>query len=152
RLAVHLGIPVSASHQILPEFREYERCSTTVVNAYLRPVMQHYLQTLATELHGARLNVMRSNGGVMSAARAHQEAVHTVLSGPAGGVVGAFCVAREAGYDRAITFDMGGTSTRAGSWGARCSSMSPVPGRPLWRLPTRSTCHQRQRVRAFWKW
>ena len=111
RAAVRLGIPVSASHQILPEFREYERCSTTVVNAYLRPVMQRYLQTLATELQGARLSVMRSNGGVMSAARAHQEAVHTVLSGPAGGVVGAFRVAREAGYERAITFDMGGTST-----------------------------------------
>ena len=69
-----------------------------MVNAYLRPIMQRYLQTLATELHGARLSVMRSNGGVMSAARAHQEAVHTVLSGPAGGVVGAFQVAREAGY------------------------------------------------------
>jgi N-methylhydantoinase A len=111
RAATHLGIPVSASHQILPEFREYERCSTTVVNAYLRPVMQRYLQTLATELQGAHLSVMRSNGGVMSAARAHQEAVHTVLSGPAGGVVGAFHVARDAGYARAITFDMGGTST-----------------------------------------
>lgn len=109
--AASLGLPVSASHQILPEFREYERCSTTVVNAYLRPIMQRYLETLARELHGARLSVMRSNGGVMSAARAHQEAVHTVLSGPAGGVVGAFHVAREAGYSRAITFDMGGTST-----------------------------------------
>ena len=109
--AAVLGIPVSASHQILPEFREYERCSTTVVNAYLRPVMQRYLQTLAAELRGARLSVMRSNGGVMSAARAHQEAVHTVLSGPAGGVVGAFRVARDVGYSRAITFDMGGTST-----------------------------------------
>ncbi len=111
RAAARLGIPVSASHQILPEFREYERCSTTVVNAYLRPVMQRYLETLATELQGAHLSVMRSNGGVMSAARAHQEAVHTVLSGPAGGVVGAFRVAHEAGYRRAITFDMGGTST-----------------------------------------
>jgi N-methylhydantoinase A/oxoprolinase/acetone carboxylase beta subunit len=111
RAAARLQIPVSASHQILPEFREYERCSTTVVNAYLRPVMQRYLETLAAELQGARLSVMRSNGGVMSAARAHQEAVHTVLSGPAGGVVGAFRVAREAGYERAITFDMGGTST-----------------------------------------
>ncbi len=111
RAAARLGLPVSASHQILPEFREYERCSTTVVNAYLRPVMQRYLETLATELQGARLSVMRSNGGVMSAARAHQEAVHTVLSGPAGGVVGAFRVAHDAGYRRAITFDMGGTST-----------------------------------------
>jgi N-methylhydantoinase A len=109
--AARLGIPVSASHQVLPEFREYERCSTTVVNAYLRPVMQRYLRTLHAELSGARLSVMRSNGGIMSAERAHQEAVHTVLSGPAGGVVGAFRVARDVGYTRAITFDMGGTST-----------------------------------------
>jgi N-methylhydantoinase A len=109
--AARLGIPVSASSQVLPEFREYERCSTTVVNAYLRPVMQRYLQTLVGELHGARLSVMRSNGGIMSAERAHQEAVHTVLSGPAGGVVGAFRIARDVGYSRAITFDMGGTST-----------------------------------------
>jgi N-methylhydantoinase A len=109
--AERLGIPVSASHQILPEFREYERCSTTVVNAYLRPVMQRYLSTLTATLAGARLSVMRSNGGIMSADRARQEAVHTVLSGPAGGVVGAFRVARDVGYSRAITFDMGGTST-----------------------------------------
>jgi N-methylhydantoinase A len=109
--AERLGIPLSASHQVLPEFREYERCSTTVVNAYLRPVMQRYLRTLTAELTGARLSVMRSNGGIMSAERAHQESVHTVLSGPAGGVVGAFRIARDAGYSRAITFDMGGTST-----------------------------------------
>ena len=111
KAAQRLGIPVSASHQVLPEFREYERCSTTVVNAYLRPVMQRYLLSLSEALHGANLRVMRSNGGVMSAARAHQEAVHTVLSGPAGGVVGAFRSAREVGYSRVITFDMGGTST-----------------------------------------
>ena len=82
--AQRLGVPVSASHQILPEFREYERCSTTVVNAYLRPVMERYLSSLSESLRGAKLRVMRSNGGVMSAERAHQEAVHTVLSGPAG--------------------------------------------------------------------
>ena len=109
--AQRLGIPVSVSHQVLPEFREYERCSTTVVNAYLRPVMQRYLQSLSDALQGAKLRVMRSNGGVMSAARAHQEAVHTVLSGPAGGVVGAFRSACEVGYAHVITFDMGGTST-----------------------------------------
>jgi N-methylhydantoinase A len=109
--AARLDIPISISSHVLPEFREYERCSTTVVNAYLRPVMQRYLQTLASELAGAHLSVMRSNGGIMSAERAHQEAVHTVLSGPAGGVVGAFHAAREVGYTRAITFDMGGTST-----------------------------------------
>lgn len=109
--AARLNIPISISSHVLPEFREYERCSTTVVNAYLRPVMQRYLQTLASELAGAHLSVMRSNGGIMSAERAHEEAVHTVLSGPAGGVVGAFHVAREIGYRRVITFDMGGTST-----------------------------------------
>jgi len=109
--AARLDIPISISSHVLPEFREYERCSTTVVNAYLRPVMQRYLQTLASELAGAHLSVMRSNGGIMSAERAHQEAVHTVLSGPAGGVVGAFHAAHEIGYTRAITFDMGGTST-----------------------------------------
>ena len=109
--AQRLGIPVSASHRILPEFREYERCSTTVVNAYLRPVMERYLSSLSESLQGAKLRVMRSNGGVMSAERAHQESVHTVLSGPAGGVVGAFRSAREVGHSRVITFDMGGTST-----------------------------------------
>ena len=109
--ALRLGIPVSLSSEILPEFREYERCSTTVVNAYLRPVMQRYLETLAAQVGGARLSVMRSNGGIMSAARAHEQAVHTILSGPAGGVVGAFHCAREIGYTQAITFDMGGTST-----------------------------------------
>ena len=109
--AQRLGIPVSVSHRILPEFREYERCSTTVVNAYLRPVMERYLSSLSASLRGAKLRVMRSNGGVMSAERAHQEAVHTVLSGPAGGVVGAFRSAREVGHSRVITFDMGGTST-----------------------------------------
>ncbi|MCZ6876176.1 MAG: hydantoinase/oxoprolinase family protein [bacterium] len=109
--AARLHIPISASHLVLPEFREYERCSTTVVNAYLRPIMQRYLRTLMSDLSGARLSVMRSNGGIMSAHRAHQEAVHTVLSGPAGGVVGAFRLAQDIGYTRAITFDMGGTST-----------------------------------------
>ncbi|ETX00468.1 MAG: hypothetical protein ETSY2_39000, partial [Candidatus Entotheonella gemina] len=93
--ALQLGIPVSLSSEILPEFREYERCSTTVVNAYLRPVMQRYLETLSGQVGGARLSVMRSNGGIMSAERAHEQAVHTVLSGPAGGVVGAFHCARE---------------------------------------------------------
>jgi N-methylhydantoinase A len=82
-----------------------------VVNAYLRPVMYRYLETLSSQVGEARLSVMRSNGGIMSADRAHEQAVHTVLSGPAGGVVGAFHCAREIGYTQAITFDMGGTST-----------------------------------------
>lgn len=128
-----LNMPISASHHILPEFREYERCSTTVVNAYLRPVMQRYLETLQHALQGVRLSVMRSNGGVMSATRAHQEAVHTVLSGPAGGVVGAFRLARDVGYTRAITFDMGGTSTDVSLCDAqpRTTSETIVAGCPV---------------------
>lgn len=106
-----LGVPVSASHQILPEYREYERCATTVVNAYVSPLMERYLGRLEAEIGGGRLRIMQSNGGSISAMTARQEAVRTILSGPAGGVVGAAFVARHAGFDKAITFDMGGTST-----------------------------------------
>lgn len=110
-----LGIPVSASHKILPEFREYERASTTVVNAYLAPRMAQYLTALAecveTEHKNARVDVMQSSGGMIPAHLAASEPVRTVLSGPAGGVVGACRMARWAGFDRIIGFDMGGTST-----------------------------------------
>jgi len=110
-----LGMPVSASHRILPEFREYERASTTVVNAYLAPKMSRYLTTLErriAERHkGGRVNVMQSSGGIVPARLAVAEPVRTVLSGPAGGVVGACRVARWAGFDKIIGFDMGGTST-----------------------------------------
>lgn len=112
---------ISLSHEILPEFREYERTSTTVVNAYLSPVMAGYLGHIVRGLRpaGARpfprapvgLRVMQSNGGSISATRAMVESVRTILSGPAAGVVGAVEVARRAGFDRIITFDMGGTST-----------------------------------------
>lgn len=110
-----LNVPVSLSHEILPEFREYERASTVVVNAYLGPRMGRYIAGLErrakAEFRGARLHVMQSSGGIVSAATAAREPVRTVLSGPAGGVVGAFRVAQLAGFDRIIAFDMGGTST-----------------------------------------
>ncbi len=104
------GAYLSVSSDLLPEYREYERTSTVVVNAYVGPPMARYLQRLADAL-GPRLRIMHSGGGSLSAARASQEPVRTLLSGPAGGVVGAFLVAAQAGFPQAITFDMGGTST-----------------------------------------
>lgn len=112
-----LGIPVSLSHEILPEYREYERTSTTVVNAYLAPLMGQYLDTLEQGLLSQEggekrvLRIMQSNGGIVSASLAGREPVRTILSGPAGGVVGAWEVARQAGFEDILSFDMGGTST-----------------------------------------
>ena len=143
-----LAIPLSVSHQILPEFREYERTSTVVINAYLQPVMRSYLESLerrTQELVGERrfiakradveerpfraakkrsnngalapvepsprIFVMQSSGGITALSTAAREPVRTVLSGPAGGVVGALATARASGFDRIIAFDMGGTST-----------------------------------------
>jgi len=108
------GLAVSASHEVLPEYREYERTSTTTVNAYVSPLMGRYLHRLderARAVGVRRLRVMQSDGGSMTPALAGRLAVRTVLSGPAGGVAGAFAVARAAGFPNAITFDMGGTST-----------------------------------------
>ncbi len=114
-----LNLPISVSHQILPEFREYERASTVLVNAYLQPVMQSYLQKLQERLardrhqlaKRARIFVMQSSGGITALATAAEQPVRTVLSGPAGGIVGAAAVAKRSGFDRIITFDMGGTSS-----------------------------------------
>jgi N-methylhydantoinase A len=109
-----LGLPISISHQILPEFREYERASTVLVNAYLQPVMQSYLgrlQERAGRDRKSRIFVMQSSGGITALATAADQPVRTVLSGPAGGVVGASAVARRSRAERIITFDMGGTST-----------------------------------------
>jgi N-methylhydantoinase A len=109
-----LGVPLSLSHQILPEFREYERASTVLVNAYLQPIMEEYLEGLqkrTAERNQAVIFVMQSSGGITALPTAAQQPVRTVLSGPAGGVVGASAVARRSGFDRIITFDMGGTST-----------------------------------------
>jgi N-methylhydantoinase A len=106
------GIPASLSHEILPEFREFERTSTTVLNAYVVPKMHTYIAHLMAEMpEGDSLSIMQSNGGSISAKTAMQESVRTILSGPAGGVVGAFEIGKIAGYKHLITFDMGGTST-----------------------------------------
>jgi N-methylhydantoinase A len=110
-----LGLPLSISHQILPEFREYERTSTVVVNAYLQPAMQRYLESLErrTRTRGGRTSifVMQSSGGITALSSAAHQPVRTVLSGPAGGVVGAALVGRHTGFEKIISFDMGGTST-----------------------------------------
>ncbi len=109
-----VGLPLSVSHQILPEFREYERASTVLVNAYLQPVMQRYLHRLqerAEMTNRSRIFVMQSSGGITALATAAEQPVRTVLSGPAGGVVGASALAKRSGVERIITFDMGGTST-----------------------------------------
>jgi N-methylhydantoinase A len=106
-----LGLPVSLSSDVLPVIREYERTATTVADAYVRPQMTPYLERLEQELRPARLRVMQSNGGAMSANDAAARPVRTLLSGPAAGVVGALRVARAAGLENLVTFDMGGTST-----------------------------------------
>jgi len=164
-----LNLPLSVSHQILPEFREYERASTVLVNAYLQPVMQGYLGKLEERLSSGReraqarvpppqsaqhrlalgapvpvpqnpsaqagapavhnlkksalhsqIFVMQSSGGITALDTAAEQPVRTVLSGPAGGIVGAAAVAQRSGFDRIITFDMGGTS----------SDVALVDGRP----------------------
>jgi N-methylhydantoinase A len=136
-----LGLPLSISHEILPEFREFERLSTVVINAYLAPRMGTYLHNLEQRMrveirrlaaasrsrvsaigarHGVplrpaftqgRIYVMQSNGGISTAARAGQQPVRTILSGPAGGVVASAWLAQQIGLERAISFDMGGPST-----------------------------------------
>lgn len=110
-----LGISISLSHKILSEFREYERTSTTLINAYVAPRMQSYLGALTDGLEKKdKLSIMQSNGGNISAETASREPVRTILSGPAGGLVGAFAIGQLAGLDKIITFDMGGTSTDVG--------------------------------------
>ena len=106
-----LGVPISLSHETLAEFREYERISTTVINAYVLPKMRHYINFLTDHIGNNRFRIMQSNGGSISAKTAMQESVRTILSGPAGGAVGAFEIGKMAGHPKIITFDMGGTST-----------------------------------------
>lgn len=109
------GLYVSLSSEVQPEFREYERLSTTVLNAYLQPVMVDYLSTLEREIAAAfpaaTIGINQSSGGLMSVDRARRFPVRTALSGPAAGAVGAIHTARLAGRPDVITFDMGGTST-----------------------------------------
>jgi len=102
---------VCVSYDVLPEFREFERASTTAVNAFVGPVMSGYLRKLGERLDHGRVRIMASNGGVVSLDTASRLAAQTILSGPAGGAVGGFETGRRAGYDHVITFDMGGTST-----------------------------------------
>jgi N-methylhydantoinase A len=147
------GYLVSVSHEILPEFREYERTSTTVINAYLAPVMSRYLsgtRSRAVDMWRAtgqsdagpgkgrawsavQVRVMQSNGGIISAEKAAMQPVTTILSGPAGGVTGALYAAQLAGIEKAITFDMGGTSTDVAllSGEPRTTSESMVAGMPV---------------------
>lgn len=109
-----LNVPLSLSHRILPEFREYERMSTVAVNAYLQPLMQRYLESLRIRLSKntkPKLFVMQSSGGITALNTAASQPVRTVLSGPAGGAVGALEMGRRAGCGKVISFDMGGTST-----------------------------------------
>lgn len=127
---------IALSSEVLPEFREYERASTVALDAYVRPVMSRYLSRLETSLQTspvhhhsgqgaavAGLRIMKSDGGVISAARAREQAVQTALSGPAAGVIGAWHLARLAGFDRLLTMDIGGTST----------DVALCPGAPLHR-------------------
>ena len=123
---------ISLSSQVLPEFREFERTSTVVVNAYVGQVMSRYLGELEEEL-GEGLRIMQSSGGSITARLAANQPVRTILSGPAGGVVGAFHVATEAGYQDIITLDMGGTSTDVSLCPGRIkeTGSSNVGGHPI---------------------
>ena len=133
---------LSVSHEVAPEFREFERLSTAVVNAYLGPVMQGYIRRLADRLAAlgmtARPHLTQSNGGVMGLEAAANLPVRMVLSGPSTGVVGAQAIGRMAGFPDLITFDMGGTSTDVAllqSGEPRLASESIVHGYPI-KAPT----------------
>ncbi len=155
-----IGKPLSVSHRILPEFREYERASTVVVNAYLQPLMQSYMEKLAGRVTNTgpgfaaplpglekrglwgtrkprifipRIFVMQSSGGITALESAAREPVRTVLSGPAGGLVGAAAMAARSGFRKILSFDMGGTSTdvAAVQGEVRAGGQSEVAGLPV---------------------
>lgn len=109
------GLPVSLSHEVLPEMQEYERTLTTVANAAVRPVMRKYIHNLRDSLRGAgmagSLSLLRSDGGLMSSEKSEEHPVSLLMSGPAGGVTGAIWVGRNAGIKNILTLDVGGTST-----------------------------------------
>ena len=149
-VAKHLaqfGIPISCSHEVLPEYREYARFSTTVANAYIRPTLERHLSTLIeSEQFPKSFRLMLSNGGSVSARafqrnlqaenllyRGEAAGIRTVLSGPAGGVLGAYQIAKTAGYDQIITFDMGGTSTDVSlcNDGISLTTESTISGLPI---------------------
>ncbi|MGI9534921.1 MAG: hydantoinase/oxoprolinase family protein, partial [Thermodesulfobacteriota bacterium] len=107
----NLDIPISLSSKVMPEFREFERTSTTVANSYLIPKVRDYMNSLGKKLKGADVYVMQSNGGLIKPKQAAIEPVRIITSGPAGGVVGAYKIAEQIGINKIITYDMGGTST-----------------------------------------
>ncbi len=123
------GFPVTLSSEVLPEFREYERTLTACMNSYVRPRVADYVNRLQEQLTriGARaeVNILRSDAGLMTTREAARNPIYGVLSGPSGGVAGALFVARKAGYDDILTFDMGGTSTDV----ALCQNGQPTIGR-----------------------
>ena len=108
-------VPVSISCEVIPELQEYERTITTVANSYVRPEVAKYIDNLQRELdarmNGARLSILRSDGGLSTASAAANFPVNLLMSGPAGGVSGALWIGEQAGFDNLLTFDMGGTST-----------------------------------------
>lgn len=108
-------VPVSLSHEVLPEMQEYERTLTTVANAAVRPVVGRYVRSLRDKLAisgmAGKLSLLRSDGGLMSAQKAEEHPVNILMSGPAGGVTGALWVAKNAGLKNILTLDVGGTST-----------------------------------------
>ena len=140
-------IPISCSHEVLPEYREYARFSTTVANAYIRPTLERHLSTLiASKQFPKSFRLMLSNGGSVSGRifqrssqdenllyRGESAGIRTVLSGPAGGVLGAFEIAKTAGYNQIITFDMGGTSTDVSlcNNGISLTTESTISGLPI---------------------
>ncbi len=133
RLA-RIGIPVSCSHEVLPEYREYARFSTTVANAYIRPTLERHLSTLVESKQFPKsFRLMLSNGGSVSVRNFESAGIRTVLSGPAGGVLGAYQIAKIAGYDQIITFDMGGTSTDVSLCdnGISLTTESTISGLPI---------------------
>ena len=111
------ALTLCISSEVLPEIKEYERTSTTVINAYVRPIVEKYLSGLTAELArigvDAPLLLMQSNGGLTTAAAAASTPMNIIESGPAAGVVGVQALARQIGIDKAISFDMGGTTAKA---------------------------------------
>jgi N-methylhydantoinase A len=123
------GFPVTLSSHVLPEFREYERTLTACMNSYVRPRVANYVAQLQSSLNTAgataEVNILRSDAGLMTMREATRNPIYGVLSGPSGGVAGALFVARKAGFDNILTFDMGGTSTDV----ALCENGQPTIGR-----------------------
>jgi N-methylhydantoinase A len=123
------GFPVTLSSEVLPEFREYERALTACMNSYVRPRVAAYVNRLQEQLSAigakADVNILRSDAGLMTTREAARNPIYGVLSGPSGGVAGALFVARKAGFDDILAFDMGGTSTDV----ALCQNGQPTIGR-----------------------